>query len=68
MVKRDDITFFPLNEMWTRVLPICVQRGQGHHVWWGGGGLGEKRMEQELAEAERSAEAGDRRAGPLLKL
>lgn len=30
--------------------------------------MGEKRMEQELAEAERSAEAGDRRAGRLLKL
>lgn len=36
-------------------------------VGLGGGGV-ERRIEQELAEAERSGAAGDRRSGPLLEL
>lgn len=35
---------------------------------WEGEEGGERRIVQELAEAERSGEAGDRRAGRLLKL
>lgn len=63
--EKRDITFFPLNVMCAHALPSCVQRGLGYHggvcVCWGG----ERRIARELAEAERSGEAGDRRAGGL---
>lgn len=46
--------------------PAVSREGWAIMGSWGVGvgvGVGERRIEQELAEAERSGEAGDRRAG-----
>lgn len=53
--------------------PSVSREGRAIMERWGWGVIGvgvggERRTEQELAEAERSGEAGDRRAGRPLKL
>lgn len=51
--------------------PSVSREGRAIMERWGWGVIGvggERHIEQELAEAERSGEAGDRRAGRLLKL
>lgn len=56
--------------MCTCTSQLCPERaGLLWPVWEGSGRGGvERRIEQELAEAERSGAAGDRRSGPLLEL